>query len=65
MTALASVASPCVSVCKLDRARDRCLGCYRTRAEIGEWSRADDARRREILAAARARRDEAVAEAND
>ena len=30
-------ASPCVGICQLD-AHDRCLGCNRSRAEIGAWS---------------------------
>ena len=44
----ASVASPCVDICKLD-AQGLCIGCRRTIGEITEWSRAGDARRREIL----------------
>jgi len=44
----ATVASPCVDICRLD-ARGLCIGCRRTIGEITEWSRAGDARRREIL----------------
>jgi predicted Fe-S protein YdhL (DUF1289 family) len=33
-----------------------CIGCYRNRAEIGEWARADDERRFEIVETAEARR---------
>jgi predicted Fe-S protein YdhL (DUF1289 family) len=44
----ASVASPCVDICRLD-AQGLCIGCRRTLGEITEWSRASDARRREIL----------------
>jgi len=51
-----SVPSPCISVCILDPGRDMCIGCYRNRAEIGEWSRADDDRRWEIAQKAEARR---------
>ncbi len=29
--------SPCVGICQLD-GHDRCLGCNRSRAEIGAWS---------------------------
>jgi len=32
-------ASPCVKVCKLDRDRHYCMGCYRTRDEIANWTR--------------------------
>jgi predicted Fe-S protein YdhL (DUF1289 family) len=42
------VASPCVDICRLD-AQGLCVGCRRTIDEITEWSRASEARRREIL----------------
>ncbi len=44
----AAVPSPCVDICRLD-ARGLCIGCRRTLDEIAEWSRASEARRREIL----------------
>ena len=44
----AAVPSPCMGTCRLD-ARQQCVGCGRTLAEIAEWSRASEARRREIL----------------
>jgi len=44
----AAPASPCVDICRLDE-RGLCIGCRRTIGEITEWSRASDARRREIL----------------
>jgi hypothetical protein len=44
----AGVPSPCIDVCRLD-ARGLCIGCRRTIEEITEWSRASEARRREIL----------------
>jgi uncharacterized protein len=44
----AAVASPCVDICRLD-AQGLCVGCRRTIEEITEWSRASEARRREIL----------------
>jgi hypothetical protein len=43
-----AVSSPCVDVCRLD-AQGICIGCRRTLAEIAEWSRASEGRRREIL----------------
>jgi predicted Fe-S protein YdhL (DUF1289 family) len=46
----AGVASPCIDICRLD-ARGLCVGCRRTIEEITEWSRASEARRREILRA--------------
>lgn len=48
------VASPCISVCRLDPFEDRCVGCFRTLDEIATWPElSDDARRRvmdELLA---------------
>ncbi|NJC33803.1 hypothetical protein GGR88_001277 [Sphingomonas jejuensis] len=41
--------TPCIGQCGLDR-RGYCRGCRRTGDEIAEWPRADEARRREILA---------------
>lgn len=54
------ITSPCIAVCRLNPGGDYCLGCYRSRAEIGEWRGAGDARRREILDRAAARRVEVV-----
>jgi hypothetical protein len=51
----AGVPSPCIDVCRLD-ARGWCIGCRRTIEEITEWSRASEARRREILRAVADRR---------
>jgi len=31
------IASPCVSVCTVDKARGMCIGCLRTLDEIGAW----------------------------
>lgn len=42
------VKSPCVYVCSLDE-RDICIGCQRSGAEITEWGRASNERRRDIL----------------
>ncbi len=38
----AAVASPCVSLCKMDRDSGLCQGCLRTIDEIIQWSQADD-----------------------
>ncbi|MFA5677022.1 MAG: DUF1289 domain-containing protein [Pseudomonas sp.] len=42
------VASPCVHICSLDD-NDICIGCQRSGAEITDWGRASNERRREIL----------------
>jgi len=49
------VPSPCIDIYRLD-AQGLCIGCRRTIAEISEWSRATDARRREILSGLNGRR---------
>ncbi len=50
LTGEAGVPSPCIDVCRLD-SQGLCVGCRRTIDEIAEWSRASEARRREILRA--------------
>ncbi|ADL00388.1 DUF1289 domain-containing protein [Brevundimonas subvibrioides] len=51
------IATPCIKVCVVDGATSLCLGCYRTLAEIAEWSRLDDGQRADIMAELPARRD--------
>ncbi|HXC10218.1 MAG TPA: DUF1289 domain-containing protein [Steroidobacteraceae bacterium] len=48
LSGAAGVPSPCINVCRLD-SQGICIGCRRTIDEIAEWSRASEARRREIL----------------
>ncbi|MBP6903036.1 MAG: DUF1289 domain-containing protein [Burkholderiaceae bacterium] len=42
------VASPCVSICRMDAASGWCEGCLRTLDEIAGWSRMDDAAKRAV-----------------
>jgi hypothetical protein len=51
-----AVESPCINVCTLD-ADDLCIGCYRNIDEICAWGSADNAERRQIVAAAGRRRE--------
>ncbi len=44
------VASPCVSICRMDAASGLCEGCLRTLDEIACWSSLDDDAKREVLA---------------
>lgn len=37
------VPSPCISVCEMDERTQSCKGCFRTLAEISQWSRMADA----------------------
>ncbi len=41
--AVPGVPSPCISVCEMDEASKSCKGCFRTLAEISQWSRMADA----------------------
>ncbi|HEX6794624.1 MAG TPA: DUF1289 domain-containing protein [Casimicrobiaceae bacterium] len=50
------VPSPCISVCRIDEASGRCIGCLRTLDEIAAWSTLDDAQKRAVWAAIAKRR---------
>jgi predicted Fe-S protein YdhL (DUF1289 family) len=45
------VASPCVSVCTMDRTTGLCIGCLRTIQEIGAWRMMTMAEKRATVAA--------------
>lgn len=45
------VASPCVSVCTMDRTNGLCIGCLRTIQEIGAWRNMTLAEKRATVAA--------------
>jgi len=47
-------ASPCIGICLVDE-KGTCIGCHRTLDEIGIWSRASDAQKRQVLLAAELR----------
>ena len=49
------VASPCVSVCTVDKASGICIGCLRTLKEIGAWRTMTLAEKRATVAACRER----------
>lgn len=44
-----SVPSPCINLCRMSPQSGFCEGCLRSIAEITEWGRADDSRKRAIL----------------
>jgi prolyl-tRNA editing enzyme YbaK/EbsC (Cys-tRNA(Pro) deacylase)/predicted Fe-S protein YdhL (DUF1289 family) len=50
-----NVPSPCISVCRMGPQTGWCEGCYRSLDEIGQWSRLDDAAKREVWARIEAR----------
>ena len=45
----AAVASPCNSVCSIDRVTGFCAGCFRTLAEIASWSELSAQQKRAII----------------
>lgn len=49
------IASPCVNICVIHADAGICVGCYRSLAEIGDWSRMSADERQEIMAALPAR----------
>jgi predicted Fe-S protein YdhL (DUF1289 family) len=53
------VASPCVSLCLLDR-EGVCAGCFRSAGEIAGWTLASAREKREILQRAQERRRESA-----
>lgn len=42
------VPSPCISVCRMNKATDLCEGCFRTIDEIRQWSKSDDTAKRAL-----------------
>jgi len=50
------VASPCISICKIDKATHVCTGCHRKMDEISEWRTASEKRKQQILQLAKARK---------
>ena len=45
------IETPCVKVCVVDPETGFCIGCGRTRAEIGSWLSFNTEERREIMTA--------------
>jgi uncharacterized protein len=54
--AATGVASPCVSVCRMNAANGLCEGCFRTIDEIAHWGLFDDDEKRAVNALLPARR---------
>jgi predicted Fe-S protein YdhL (DUF1289 family) len=56
MASATGVASPCISICKMDEPTGWCVGCLRTIDEIATWSSLNDEARRAIVQSLRPRR---------
>jgi len=52
------VTSPCVNICRLDPATERCVGCLRTLEEIAGWGGYTEDQKRAVLRALAGRRAE-------
>jgi predicted Fe-S protein YdhL (DUF1289 family) len=46
---MTSVASPCISICRMDESTGWCEGCLRTLDEIALWSVLDDDDKRQVI----------------
>jgi predicted Fe-S protein YdhL (DUF1289 family) len=44
------IATPCIKVCVVDGESGLCMGCYRTLAEIADWTKLEDTQREAIMA---------------
>lgn len=47
---LPAIETPCIKVCVVEPETGFCIGCGRTRGEIGAWLSLSPAERREIMA---------------
>ena len=50
------VASPCITICRMNPQSGLCEGCLRTLDEIAAWSALTDAQKRDVLARLPARK---------
>lgn len=51
-----AIASPCISVCRIDPATGWCVGCLRTIDEIASWGTLAQAQRDAVMTALERRR---------
>jgi predicted Fe-S protein YdhL (DUF1289 family) len=54
---MTTVASPCISVCRMNAQNGLCEGCLRTLDEIAAWSTMDDEGKRAVWASIARRAD--------
>jgi predicted Fe-S protein YdhL (DUF1289 family) len=47
---MTDIQTPCVKICVIDPQTDLCIGCARTRNEIGLWIEMGDVARVEVMA---------------
>lgn len=44
-----SVSTPCINICQIDHITGLCVGCGRTRNEIGAWGGMSEPQRQELM----------------
>jgi hypothetical protein len=54
---MSEMESPCIKICMLDAKGEYCMGCYRTRQEVGAWGTMSDDQRSQIMGELVARKD--------
>jgi uncharacterized protein len=54
---MSEIETPCKKICMLDAKGQYCMGCYRTRQEVGDWLTLSDDERAAIMAQLPARKD--------
>jgi predicted Fe-S protein YdhL (DUF1289 family) len=55
------VKSPCIDICKMDKATGLCKGCLRTKDEIKGWKKLDKFEQRSVIEAISLRKTQAKA----
>lgn len=54
------IPSPCTGVCTMDLKNEYCIGCYRSRLEIGGWMHLSNDEKLDVVKQLRGRRKEAT-----
>ncbi|WP_025899151.1 DUF1289 domain-containing protein [Sneathiella glossodoripedis] len=54
-----TIPSPCTGVCTMDMKNEYCIGCFRTRLEIGGWMHLGNDEKLKIIKELRGRREKA------
>jgi len=46
---MSEIETPCKNICMLDLQGQYCMGCYRTRQEVGDWMGMSDDERAAVM----------------
>ena len=46
---MSEIETPCKNICMLDLQGQYCMGCYRTRQEVGDWMSLSDDERASVM----------------